>query len=181
MADRPSTPPRDRFDDVTDDLSRVGAHRAPARSRGLLVLGWAALATGLLVGAGVLGLQLIENGVGAPEATVPATRTASGPSPTVDADASVVVLNATTTSGLAASAARTAGAAGWDVTSTANADVTDRTRSAVYYADASQLGAARGLAKSLGITAAPQRTDRFAVKGQSRLTVVLGSDWTAPE
>ncbi len=53
--------PRDRFDDLPVDLSRVGAHRAPAkRFRGLVAIAWAALVTGILVGAGVLGLNAID-------------------------------------------------------------------------------------------------------------------------
>ena len=180
MAESTPGSPRDRFDDVPATLARVGAHRAPTRSRALATAGWAALATGVLVGAGVLGLQVIESGVAQPEVTTSPAASASGPAPTVDPDASVVVLNATSTSGLAATAAKTAGSAGWDVTSTANADTAGRKESTVFYAEASQLGAARGLAKSLGITSAPQRSDRFVVKGQSRLTVVLGSDWNAP-
>lgn len=185
MSRRPDVPPLDRFDRVSDDLARVGAHRAPARRhRGLVTFAWAALATGALVGAGVLGLQVIEVGVAAPEATAPEVRTPSadeptGPAPTVDPAAVVVVLNATSTSGLAASAAKTADSAGWRVESTANADVQNITNSVVYYSTAAQLGAARGLAKSLGIARAPVRSDRFAVEGQDRLTVVLGSDFAA--
>lgn len=176
------TPPRDRFDDAPD-LARVGAHRAPAARRGLVTLAWAALATGALVGAGVLGLGAIESGVGAPVTGAPVTgapvRTAAGPAPTVDPDVSVVVLNATSTAGLAASASKAATGAGWKVASTANADVQDRATSTVYYADASQLGAARGLARSLGIDSAPERSDQFVVAGRSRLTVVLGRDFRA--
>ena len=55
--------PRDRFDDVPADLARVGAHRAPARrGRGFVTFAWAALATGALVGAGVLGLSRHREG-----------------------------------------------------------------------------------------------------------------------
>jgi hypothetical protein len=174
--------PRDRFDDVPTDLARVGAHRAPARrGRGLATFGWAALATGVLVGAGVLGLSVIERGVAT---TGDATTTTSGsssvaaPAATVDPNASVVVLNATKTSGLAASAASTAKTDGWKVTSTANADTQGVKVSTVYYGDKSAQGAALGLAKSLGI-GRTQQSDRFDVQGKTRLTVVLGSDFTA--
>lgn len=54
--------PRDRFDDVTDG-PRVGAHRGPQRrGRGWIVFAWAALATGVLVGIGVLALGLATGG-----------------------------------------------------------------------------------------------------------------------
>ncbi|GAA2751978.1 LytR C-terminal domain-containing protein [Amnibacterium kyonggiense] len=180
MARGATTRPRDRFDDVSPDLARVGAHRAPARSgRGFVTFAWAALATGVLVGAGVLGLSVIEKNVSATGDTTTSSAAAasSAPAATVDPSATVVVLNATKTTGLAASAAATAKGDGWKVASTANADSTDVKLSTVYYSEKSQLGAALGLAKSLGIGRAPVRTDRFDVAGQSRLTVVLGKDF----
>lgn len=170
--------PRDRFDEVPVDLTRVGAHRAPARRASVLVaFAWAALATGVLVGVGVLGLSAIERTVTAPDGTT--SSAAAQPAATVDPKASVVVLNATETGGLAAGAAKQAKAAGWTVTSTANADVQNVKVSTVYYGTKSQLGAALGLAKSLGIERTPQLSSRFDVAGQSRLTVVLGSDFSA--
>ena len=173
--------PRDRFDDVPTDLARVGAHRAPARrGRGLATFGWAALATGVLVGAGVLGLSVIERGVATTGdgAAVSSTSSVAAPAATVDPNASVVLLNATKTSGLAASAAATAKSDGWKVASTANADTSGVKVSTVYYGDKAAQGAALGLAKSLGI-GRTQQSDRFDVKGTTRLTVVLGSDFTA--
>lgn len=183
MADR-APRPRDRFDDVPVDLARVGAHRAPVRRRGIVTFAWAALATGALIGAGVLGLGLIEgrvSGTGTATGSAQTTTTAAGPAATVDPDAEVVVLNATTTSGLAAKASASASDGGWTVASTANADVQDLKASTVYYGAAGQLGAAEGLAKTLGITKAPVQSDRFDVEGRSRLTVVLGADWAAAQ
>ena len=174
--------PRDRFDDVPTDLARVGAHRAPARrGRGLVTFGWAALATGVLVGAGVLGLSVIERGVattGGGTTTTSGSSSVAAPAATIDPNASVVVLNATKTSGLAASAAATAKSDGWKVSSTANADTQGVKISTVYYGDKAAQGAALGLAKSLGI-GRTQQSDRFDVQGRTRLTVVLGSDFTA--
>jgi LytR cell envelope-related transcriptional attenuator len=173
--------PRDRFDDVPVDLARVGAHRAPhRRGRGLVTFAWAALATGALVGAGVLGLSVIERGVSSTgDTTASSSSTASAaPAATVDPKATVVVLNATKTSGLAASAAKSAKGDGWAVSSTANADTQNVKLSTVYYGTKAQQGAALGLAKSLGI-GRTQLSTRFDVKGQSRLTVVLGADFTA--
>lgn len=176
MARGASTVPRDRFDDVPVDLVRVGAHRAPApRARGVVTFAWAALATGALVGAGVLGLGTIEQRVGATDDTA-TTASSAAPAATVDPAESVVVLNATKTAGLAAGAASTAKAAGWKVASTANADTQSVKVSTVYYSSAGQLGAALGLAKSLRI-GHTQQSSRFDVKGQSRLTVVLGADY----
>ena len=180
MADR-APRPRDRFDDVPVDLARVGAHRAPVRRRGIVTFAWAALATGALVGAGVLGLGAIEGRVsgGATASTTTSSAAAAGPAATVDPDAEVVLLNATSTSGLAARASSAIAGDGWTVTSTANADLQNLKTSTVYYGRAAQLGAAKGLAESLGITRAPVRSDRFDVQGRARLTAVLGSDYAA--
>ena len=167
--------PQDRFDRAPEELARVGAHRAPRRpGRGWITFGWAALATAVLVGLGVFGLTQIDRNV----ADTGATAAAVTPNvkPTVDPKIDVVLLNATTTSGLAASARTKAEAQGWHVVSTANANETNATRTTVYYTATSQAGAAAGLAKSLGVTRT-RLSSQFAVKGTSRLTVVLGSDY----
>lgn len=175
---RGSARPRDRFDEVPVDLARVGAHRAPARrTSGFVAFAWAALATGVLVGVGVLGLSAIERNVAAPDDTT-SSAAAAQPAATIDPKASVVVWNGTTTNGLAAGAAKSAKADGWTVTSTGTTEVQNVKVSTVYYGTKSQLGAALGLAKSLGI-GRTQLSDRFDVAGQARLTAVLGSDFAA--
>jgi hypothetical protein len=173
-----ATTPRDRFDDVPADLARVGAHRAPRPAgRGFVAFAWAALATGVLVGAGVLGLGAIEGHI-TDVGSAPTAPSGAAPSPTIDPNIDVVVLNATTTNGLAAGAAGMLGKDGWKVGSTANASATNVTTTTVYYTTASQAGAAAGLAKSLGVTHTAL-SQQFAVPGQSRLTVVLGADYAA--
>ena len=108
--------PRDRFDDIPDDLVRVGAHRSPAkRGRGWIAFAWAALATGALVVGGLYGLSLVnpaisfelpELGGGAAQPGVSATpepEVAAVTDPgTVDPslDLSISVLNASPTEGL---------------------------------------------------------------------------------
>jgi hypothetical protein len=168
--------PRDRFDRAPEALARVGAHRAPRRrGRGWITFGWAALATVVLVAVGVLGLTQIDRQVSETGATAAPVVTA-----TIDPKSAVVVLNATTTAGLAAGASRKATEAGWNVTSTANADATNVRRTTVYYTTAAQAGAAAGLAKSLGVTRTALST-KFAVEGSNRLTVVLGADYAAKQ
>ena len=164
--------PRDRFDRAPETLARVGAHRAPRRpGRGWFTFGWAALATLVLIGLGVLGLTQIDRQVADTGATA-----APLVKPTVDPTIDVVLLNATTTSGLAAGAASAITAKGWHVESTANANSTSVKTTTVYYTTTSQAGAAAGLAKSLGVTRTAL-SKQFAVAGRSRLTVVLGKDY----
>ena len=166
--------PRDRFDRAPETLARVGAHRAPRRpGRGWFTFLWAALATLVLVGVGVLGLTQIDRQVADTGATA-----APVVKPTVDPNMVVVLLNATTTSGLAARAKAVVAPKGWHVVSTANANSTNTAITTVYYTKASEEGAAAGLAKSLG-TSRTALSAQFAVKGQSRLTVVLGKDYAA--
>jgi len=108
--------PRDRFDDVPEDLQRVGAHRAARRrGRGWLVFGWALAATLALVAAGVIALTVIGQDIAFEGGTVlPATDSATPtptadatPEPVIDASILVTVLNGTDTTGLAAQVGQT--------------------------------------------------------------------------
>lgn len=192
--------PRDRFDDATDG-PRVGAHRgARRRGRGWIAFAWAALATGVLVLVGVLVLALLNGstsfpGVASPSSTPSASASASAapsgepsasssssssasqaPSAATAADqgsTSVVVLNGTTTTGLAARGSTALTSAGWRVTSTGDAGTTGATGSVVYYRQADQQAVAQGIANALGITAVQQS----AAFPNADVSVVLGADY----
>jgi hypothetical protein len=200
--------PRDRFDDVADG-PRVGAHRGAARrGGGWVVFAWAALATGVLVGIGVLVLALLNGSVqfteGSGGSTSSATSTPSAsassgsgsdsdadsgtddggatqsPSPAAGASAAdqgattLVVLNGTSTTGLAANASTRLGTAGWTVTSTGDAGTTGATQTIVYYQQESQAAVAQGVAQALGVSAVQQS----AAFPNADVSVVLGSDYT---
>lgn len=186
--------PRDRFDDVADG-PRVGAHRgAQRRGRGWIAFAWAALATGVLVGLGVLVLALLNGsysftGSTSPSASssasatakpsasaapsTPASQAPAAGTPTDQGSTSLVVLNGTTTTGLAAKGSAALTAAGWKVTSTGDAGTTGTTATIVYYQQASQAAVARGIAKSLGTTAVQQS----AAFPNADISVVLGADY----
>src|SRR3954452_3278631 len=54
--------PRDQFDEIPQDLTRVGAHRAPAKKgRGWIALLWAILATVILVAGGLFALSRLDS------------------------------------------------------------------------------------------------------------------------
>ncbi|PZE92450.1 LytR family transcriptional regulator [Curtobacterium sp. MCLR17_039] len=195
--------PRDRFDDVADG-PRVGAHRgAQRRGRGWIVFAWAALATGVLVGVAVLALAVLNgsysfNGSDSPSASTSASATAkpsatSKPSasssagsgsagagsaaaatPAQQGTTTVVVLNGTTTTGLASRASAALTGAGWQVASTGDAGTTGSTSTIVYYQQASQAAVAQGIAKQLGVTAVQQS----AAFPNADVSVVLGADYT---
>lgn len=126
------TTPPDRFDEIPDDLTRVGAHRAPARrGRGWVGFAWAALATGVLVLAGVLALAAFTDSITidlpftaseSPDADAPATaevdepeatETAEPVGPLLDPAVAITVLNGTSTAGLAGSVGDKLVAEGW--------------------------------------------------------------------
>ena len=185
---------RDRFDDVADG-PRVGAHRgAQRRGRGWIAFAWAALATGVLVGLGVLVLALLNGSYSFTGSTSPSASSSSSSSATAKPSASpstpasqapaagtpadqgsstLVVLNGTTTTGLAAKGSAALTTAGWKVTSTGDAGTTGTTATIVYYQQASQAAVARGIAKSLGVTAVQQS----AAFPNADISVVLGADY----
>ena len=193
--------PRDRFDDVTDG-PRVGAPRGAARrGGGWIVFAWAALATGVLVGVGVLVLALANGSVqftegsgGATSApsssasSAPTSSASAGAEPSAEASTpaaaaaaspsdqgatTLVVLNGTSTTGLAANASTKLTGAGWKVTSTGDAGTTGATQTIVYYQQESQAALAEGIAQSLG-TSAVQQSSAFP---NADVSVVLGSDY----
>lgn len=182
--------PKDRFDAIPEDLNRVGAHRAPRpKGRGWIGVGWAVLATVVLIGAGVFGLSLVNGSIsfhGTPgsnsaSASASASKTPTPtPTPTVvptiDPALTVNVLNGTSTEGLAQAAGAKLTAAGIKVGALANADKTDLTQTIAYYSDPKNAGAALGVAQQLpGATTA--ETQDYAGTGAD-ITVVLGSNFT---
>ena len=173
--------PKDRFDTIPDDLHRVGAHRAPrAKGRGWIGFGWAALATVVLVGLGVFGLSLVDNGnsfrgnPGSPTPTPTATPTPTI-TPTVNPALTVNVLNGTATAGLANKVGDALAAAGWKVGARANASDTNLTQTVVYYSDPKNQAAALGVVQSLPGAKIAQTQDY--VETGADLTVVVGSDY----
>lgn len=173
--------PRDRFDSIPHGIERVGAHRAPMRrGAGWIAFGWAALATVVLVAAGIGGVIVFNDRLnfgdtGAAQTPTP-TPVATAP-PTVAPDIPVTVLNGTTTSGLAARAGEALAAAGIPVGTTANASANDLTETVVYYATADLEGAARGVAQAVP-EADVRLSEQFAQIG-TPLVLVVGSDYAA--
>ncbi|WP_420365572.1 LytR C-terminal domain-containing protein [Curtobacterium sp. L3-7] len=190
--------PHDRFDDVTDG-PRVGAHRGMhRRGRGWIAFAWAALATGVLVGIGVLVLALLNGSYSftgdsssAPSASASSSASPSASSspdgssssssseaaaatPSDQGSTTLVVLNGTSTPGLAASGTSKLTAAGWKVTSSGNAGTTGTASTIVYYQQESQAALAKGIAQSLGVTAVEQS----AAFPNADISVVLGADFS---
>ncbi|RFA09957.1 hypothetical protein B7R54_12655 [Subtercola boreus] len=178
--------PSDSFDNLPADVVRRGVHRGPRpRGRGWITFAWAALATGVLVGAGALGLNLINTDLSGSDSSSAGGAVSSDPAtvtptptvvPTVDPAIPVTILNGTDVSGLATRAGGQATDAGWSVSTEANASATDVTTSTVFYSGADDEGAAKGLAESLGGIAVAV-SDQYEA---GTLTAVLGTDYTDP-
>ena len=176
--------PRDRFDEIPDDLKRVGAHRAPRpRGRAWMAVGWAALATIVLVGAGIFGLSVINGNISfhGPSASASRSQTpmpTPTPTivPTVNPALQVNVLNGTSTEGLAQTVGDKLKAAGWTVSALANADRNDLATTIVYYGNPANQAAALGVVQSLpGATI--QQSNAFDDTGAD-ITVVIGANYT---
>ncbi|AJM77256.1 LytR C-terminal domain-containing protein [Rathayibacter toxicus] len=177
-----NTYPRDRFDEVSVTEGRVGAHRRPPAPRSrAITLGWAALATGVIVLLGFIGLRVIDGRVEFNDVLTPPSSFAEAvptptPMPTVDSSVRVAVLNGTSTTGLAARAARTLTASGWSVPTVTTAKTESETVTRIYYTTPSLEGAARGLVQSLGVGTVTLTQD---FGGTGSLVVMLGADYSA--
>ncbi len=179
--------PTDRFDQIPEDLERIGAHRAPRpRGYGWIWVAWCAVAAAVIVGVGALGIFAINgtlnvslpfgHGTASSSPTATATPTPTI-TPVVNPALNLIVLNGTDRAGLAADATATLKSAGWQNITPANASSTDIKRTTVYYSDGGNQAAA--LAVSQELAGAPiQQTQDFAASGAD-ITVVLGADYTA--
>ncbi|WP_166877556.1 LytR C-terminal domain-containing protein [Salinibacterium sp. ZJ450] len=182
--------PTDQFDELPDDLYRVGAHRAaPRKGRGWIVVVWAALACVLLTAAGLFGLSQLGGSVSLPGLSAqeapdeaPAAEGEAQADPvtdpsTIDASTiSITVLNGTATSGLANDVGDQLEEAGWPIGSRTNTAESNVEKTTVYYGAAENEGIARGLAQALGATEV-SLSDAFP---GAPITIVLGSDYTPP-
>jgi hypothetical protein len=184
--------PRDQFDEIPNDVDRVGAHRAPRkRGRGWIAFGWAVLATAVLVVGGLFALSLFDPKFELP--FIPGESATPSETPTVIQTAEPVtdpttvdpalmqtltisVLNGTPTQGLSNQAADQIAAAGWPDPSRAAASDTSETETYVYYPSAEYEGIARGIMQLVGAVDV-RLSDAFPT---ATVTVVLGADYVPP-
>jgi hypothetical protein len=177
----------DQFDNLPDDLDRVGAHRGPkVRGRGWITFAWAVLATAVLVVGGLYVLSIFDGqvkfGLGGTSAGSTPTPTGT-PTPvitpiqdpsTIAARAiTVTVLNGTDIVGLQTKAGDKLSAKGWNVIATANSTATNLKATTVYYANAADQDVAEGIQLVLGA----QNIQFSAAFPGSSITVVVGSDY----
>ena len=172
--------PRDQFDAVPDDLLRVGAHRAPkVRGHGWIAFAWAALATGVLVAAGLYVISLSDTPTGstatgvASSSGTPTADPVTDPSQIADRKITITVLNGTTVAGLEGTAASMLTERSWVIGAQATASATDIEATTIYYSDAANEDVARGIALALGVGDI-RLSDAFP---GAPVTIVLGADY----
>ena len=171
----------DRFDNLPEGLSRVGAHRAPRSARsGLIGFAWAALSTFVLVASGVVAMVFVTgtitlDGLLPVTSSTPAVTTVKTAKPTIDPTVRVSVINASGVDGAATRVADQLAADGVLIGTKSNAtEVVEKTM--VYYGDPAVEGAARGIARALGGGADVERTSAFAGT-QAKISVIVGSSY----
>ena len=192
--------PRDRFDDIPDDLIRVGAHRSPAkRGRGWIGFAWAALATGVLVVGGLYALSLVNpaisfelpdfgnGGVAQPgDSSTPEPEATPLTDPALVDPAlglSISVLNGSPTDKQQDAVVAQLTQAGWGPPtfpgiSGAVAGARDQEATVIYYNGAQFEPIALGLAELLGTDPANIRNSDFYLGAP--VTIVLGADYVPP-
>ena len=170
--------PRDRFDEIPRDPSRVGVHRAPKPRLGLLVtMLWWVLTVVVLTGGGIFIFLALSNTGTIDPPEVPAATTPADVEPVRDTSSFVLVLNGTDSPDAADGIYDQLISAGWqdDLVAVLDADATDFETTTVYYGDESERAGALGIAEAIDGAQVAQNTD-FDKDSESGYTVVVGLD-----
>ena len=179
----------DQFDNLPENVERVGAHRGPkVKGRGWITFAWALLATVVLVVGGLYVLSIFNNSIkfGLGPSTSASPTPTGTPTPQItpieDPTApdvvarkiTITVLNGTAVTGLQDKAATKLKDKGWTVVATANSTATNIKTSTVYYSSAADQDVAQGIQILLGAHDI-QFSNAFL---GSPITVVVGADYT---
>jgi hypothetical protein len=176
---RTSFPP-DRFDDLPPQGGRVGAHRAEnPHLRGWVVFLWAAVATVILIVAGIFGSLVVGGRIVLFPTPTPTASPTPSITPVIDTTYTVVILDATGGNGKADAAKAKLVAAGWSSDSVlASAAGSTYPVTTVYYPLPADVAAAEGVARLIGGAKVVQSTQYqpAATPDAAQLVIVLGTD-----
>lgn len=183
---------RDRFDVVSDDVHRVGAHRAKAHwARGWVNVAWAVGAVIVLSVGGLWGLSQINSDfefglpfTAGPEdevAAPPAEEAPEAAEPMLDPEIVITVLNGTPASGMSNTVGDYLVDQGWNgaafgVGARVGASTTDVETTQVIYNTPANEAAARAMLETLGVGELVLANTYPA----SPLAVLIGSDFVLP-
>jgi len=169
----------DRFDQPRRS-NRVGAHRITGRVRRTWrYVAVGAIATVLLIAAGIFWANSIGGGGASDTSSQGQTEEQGQATPQLDPTATIAVLNGTLTPNLAAGVDQVITANSWGVIALSDdAAQRDVSISAVFYASPEDEAAAAGLAAELGGVSTYQ-SDSYSEYGV-RLVVLLGADYAGP-
>ncbi|MBH0008661.1 LytR C-terminal domain-containing protein [Salinibacterium sp. SWN1162] len=183
--------PKDRFDELPDDVERIGAHRGPKRrGRGWISFAWALLATGVLVFGGLFALsQYLDDDLGlpffaSPEETIATPEPTATVAPVTDPTTidparkiTIDVLNGTAESELDSTVLDELTAAGWPTGSAAPASDRAIEVTYIYYSNEADEDVAAGLAATLD--RGEIRLVEADVFPAAQITIVIGADYLA--
>jgi uncharacterized membrane protein YdfJ with MMPL/SSD domain len=172
--------PRDRFDEIPRDPSRVGAHRAPRpRLRWLVTLLWWLLTVAVLTGGGIFAFLALSNtgAIDPPEAPSATATEPADVEPEIDTSAFLVVLNGTSSPNAATDVEAELMSAGWadDLVAVFDSDTTDFQVTTVYYVAEEDRARALGVAEAIGGAEVVQ-SEEFKDQSEDGFTVVVGLD-----
>jgi hypothetical protein len=175
--------PKDQFDDIPADLSRVGAHRAPAKpGRAWITVGWAALVTVIFILGGVYFLDVLtkqlafDGGTGVTATAAPTADPILDPKDIAkDREITITVLNGTSADGVEKTVYKVLDKAKWPVGARALASDRSQEITVVYYSNPADEDVARGLILALGVG---EIRESNAFVG-APLTIVVGADYLA--
>jgi hypothetical protein len=185
-----ATFPTDRFDNLPDNLERIGAHRGPRiKGHRWVAFAWAALATGILVVVGLFVLSSVDasfkltlpGGGGsttsaspAPSVSpTPAVKPVTDPTTIASRNITITILNGTAVSDLDGKASTKLTNAKWTVGASGPSSATNIKQTVVYYSTSANKDVAEGIQLALG-TGTIQLSDAYV---GAPITVVVGSDF----
>lgn len=176
-----SKPPTDRFDDVPRASGRVGAHRAENPGiNGPIALLWSVSAALVLITVGIFAALVLMGRIELFPAKEPGTQQ-PGAVAQVDTSYRVLILNATSQTGLVDDARQKLLAEGWTVDFVLGSDnsTSPFDETTVFYVEKADEAAALGVSEVLGGAKVAQ-SDHYAALNDTelpQLTVIIGKDY----
>jgi hypothetical protein len=176
-----SKSPHDRFDDIPRTSGRVGAHRAEQPGiNGPVTLLWSAAVALVLIVIGIFVSMVLMGRIDPFGTAEPAASQTPGVLAEIDTSYQVLILNATSETGVVAGVRQKLIDQGWAADAVFGSDnsTTKFDQTTVFYVKKADESAALGVAEILGGAKTEQSDHYQSVSGDGspQLTVVIGMD-----